>query len=307
MLYHNKADNVTTKGNDNSMNNEKGRDKMKRCTITDEALLDYRKYLLQEEKSKATIEKYLRDVVAFEKFLKSGTVTKEIAIAYKKQLQQNYAVSSVNSIIASLNHFFQFQRWNDCCVKRLKVQRQTYCKEEKELTQEEYKQLVFAAKQKKNERLSMIIQTICSTGIRISELSFFTVESLQKGQVTISSKNKTRVVFIPKKLQQLLQAYIRQQKIDKGKIFITRTGKAVNRSNIWAEMKALCKQTDIDTEKVFPHNLRHLFARSFYEMDKDIAKLADVLGHSSIETTRIYIVSTGKEHRQLLDRLQLIV
>ena len=214
---------------------------------------------------------------------------------------------SVNSMIASLNSLFSFLGWYELRVKSLKVQQQVFCPEEKELTKAEYERLCRTAERKQNERLYLILQTICGTGIRVSELQFITVEAVRKGEATVSLKGKTRSIFIVRDLQKKLLRYISEQKIATGTIFVTRTGKPISRTNIWREMKSLCIEAEVNPEKVFPHNLRHLFARVFYGIEKDIAKLADILGHSSINTTRIYIISTGTEHRQRMERMRLII
>lgn len=269
-------------------------------------LIDFREYLLQEEKSAVTVEKYLRDVRTFFAYVGSQAITKEVTVAYKKHLEEKeYAICSINSMLASLNSLLEFMGWNDCKVKHLKQQRQTYCSEEKELTKEEYKRLLDAAKGQ--EQLNLIMQTICGTGIRISELKFFTVEALQKGEVTVRCKSKTRTVLVPKALVKTLLGYAKRRGIQGGAVFVTRNGNPMNRSNIWAQMKKLCKAANVNPTKVFPHNLRKLFARTFYSIEKDIAKLADILGHGSIETTRIYIMTTGLEHRQKIERLGLII
>lgn len=269
---------------------------------------DFEKYLYNEEKSENTIQKYLHDVRAFVIFAGESEITKETVIAYKNKLiNEHYAVRSINSMLASLNSFFAFLDWADCKVKSIKLQRQVYCPEEKELTKAEYTRLVNAAKQKGNARLNLILQTICGTGIRVSELQFITVEAIKNGEAIVSLKGKTRSVFIVKELRKKLLRYIAEQKIRSGSIFITRTGKPMSRTNIWREMKNLCAQANVNPKKVFPHNLRHLFARTFYGIEKDIAKLADILGHSSINTTRIYIISTGTEHRKRMEHMRLII
>lgn len=281
---------------------------MKGRILTSKAVQSFKKYLREEEKSANTIEKYLRDVQAFAAYLGGAAVTKETVIAYKnKLLSENYAVRSINSMLASLNSLFSFLGWTDCRVKSIKLQRQIYCPEEKELTKAEYMRLVNAAKQKGNERLNLILQAICGTGIRVSELQYITVEAVKCGEAVVSLKGKTRSVFIVKELKKKLLRYAAEQKIQTGSIFITRTGKPISRTNIWREMKGLCEQANVNPQKVFPHNLRHLFARIFYGIEKDIAKLADILGHSSINTTRIYIISTGNEHRRRMEHMRLII
>lgn len=281
---------------------------MKGRTLTNEAIKDFEIFLREEEKSENTIEKYLRDLRAFMIFASDSEITKETVISYKNKLiNENYAVRSINSMLASLNSFFMFLGWLECKVKSIKLQRQIYCPEEKELTKSEYMRLVNTAKQKGNERLNFILQTICGTGIRVSELQFITVEAVKNGEATVSLKGKTRSVFIVKELRKKLLRYAAEQKIRSGAIFITRTGKPINRTNIWREMKKLCEQANVNPSKVFPHNLRHLFARTFYGIEKDIAKLADILGHSSINTTRIYIISTGTEHRKRMENMRLVI
>lgn len=281
---------------------------MKGRIITESIISNFKNYLQNEEKSTNTIEKYIRDVRTFADYVNNLDVTKEMVIAYKNKLvSDNYAVRSINSMIASLNSLFVFVGWNDLKVKSIKLQRQIYCPEEKELTKAEYLRLVNTAKQKGNERLNLLIQTICGTGIRVSELQYITVEAVKCGEAIVSLKGKTRSVFIVRELKKKLLRYAAEQGIKSGAIFVTRSGKAMSRTNIWREMKNLCEQADVNPDKVFPHNLRHLFARTFYGIEKDIAKLADILGHSSINTTRIYIITTGNEHRQRMESMRLIV
>ncbi|HHX38077.1 MAG TPA: tyrosine-type recombinase/integrase [Clostridiaceae bacterium] len=278
---------------------------MRNKSLPEKSLSDFQKHLIQEEKSSITIEKYMHDVKDFYIFVNNRVLTKDIVIEYKAQLTEKYAVRSVNSKLASINSFLMFLGRQDCKVKSLKLQRETYSSEEKELTKAEYLRLLQAAKN--NPRLYLIIETICGTGIRVSELKYFTVESVQNGTVTVNCKGKTRSILVPSKLRKLLLRYAKLNKINEGIIFRTRSGKPVNRSNIWSEMKKLCKSANVNPQKVFPHNLRKLFARTFYGIEKDIAKLADILGHSSIDTTRIYIMTTGTEHRRRIDRLGLVV
>ena len=281
---------------------------MKGRFLTETQIAAFAVYLESEEKSKNTCEKYIRDVRAFASYMNGTNVAKEAVIAYKnKLLSENYAARSINSMLASLNSLFSFLSWADCRVKSIKLQRQIYCPEEKELTKAEYMRLVNTAKQKGNERLNLLIQTICGTGIRVSELQYITVEAVKCGEAVVSLKGKTRSVFIVRELQKKLLRYAAEQKISSGEIFITRTGKSMSRTNILREMKNLCEQSGVNSKKVFPHNLRHLFARIFYGIEKDIAKLADILGHSSINTTRIYIITTGNEHRQRMENMRLII
>ena len=280
---------------------------MKGKYLTQEIISDFKENLILEERSEATVEKYIRDVTAFSAFANGGEISKETVIAYKKHLQGNYAVRSVNSMFASINSLFAFLSWHELKVKSIKLQQQIYCPEEKELTKVEYTRLCKTAEKKHNERLTLILQTICGSGIRVSELQHITVEAVRQGEATVSCKAKTRSVFIMKELQKKLLRYAQSHGIKTGCIFITRTGRPISRTNIWREMKALCNEAGVNPQKVFPHNLRHLFARVFYGIEKDIAKLADILGHSSINTTRIYIISTGTEHRRRMENMRLII
>lgn len=281
---------------------------MKGRFLTDQVLTEFSAHLKQEEKSQNTTEKYLRDVRMFAAHFRDTEITKEKVIAYKsKLLAEHYAVRSVNSMLASLNSLFTFLGWSDCKVKSMKLQRQIYCPEEKELTKAEYLRLVNTAKRKGKERLNLILQTIGGTGIRVSELEYITVEAAKSGKAVVALKGKTRSVFLVKELQKKLLRYATEQNISSGTIFITRNGKPLSRTNIWREMKGLCQEAGVNPQKVFPHNLRHLFARVFYGIEKDIAKLADILGHSSINTTRIYIISTGSEHRKRMEHMHLIL
>lgn len=274
--------------------------------LTRERISDFSDHLYREEKSAATREKYLRDTRAFCAYAGSDSVTKDLVLAWKKHLvEQGYAVRSVNSMLASVNSLLTFLGWGDCKVKNIRLQRQTYCTEEKELTKAEYLRLLEASK--KNEQLNLVLQTICATGIRVSELRYFTVEALRHGQITVNCKSKTRTILVPGKLKKLLLEFAKRRGIRTGAVFVNRSGKPLDRSSIWRQMKQLCKSAGVKESKVFPHNLRKLFARTFYGIEKDIAKLADILGHSSINTTRIYIMTTGVEHRRKIERLGLVV
>lgn len=267
---------------------------------------EFEAYLIREEKSGATSEKYLRDVGCFARFVGKQPVTKQLVVAWKKELMaQGYAVRSVNSMLASMNSLFVFLGWHDCKAKHIRLQRQTYCAEEKELTKAEYLRLLEASK--KNAQLNLVIQTICGTGIRVSELRYFTVEAVRHGEITVNCKSKTRTILVPGKLKKALLKYAKQRNITSGVIFRSKSGKPLDRSSIWRQMKGLCRAAGVKESKVFPHNLRKLFARTFYGIEKDIAKLADILGHSSINTTRIYIMTTGVEHRKKIERLGLVV
>ena len=275
-------------------------------TITKDDIRGFSQHLEHDEKSQATIDKYHRDVMAFWAVVGGEPLTKEIVMAYKMHLiEQSYAVSSINSMLASVNAFLEYLDLQEYKVKNIRTQRQTYCSEDKELSKGEYLRLLEASK--KNEQLNLVIQTICGTGIRVSELQYFTVEAVRSGQVIVACKNKTRTILVPGKLRKLLINYVKRKQITTGTIFITRSGAPLNRSNIWSAMKKLCEAAGVKASKVFPHNLRKLFARTFYGIEKDIAKLADILGHSSINTTRIYIMTTGTEHLRRIERLGLVI
>lgn len=267
-------------------------------------LTDFGEYLRREEKSEATTIKYLRDTARFCRFAAERAITKELTVAYKQHLMgQGYTVRSVNSMLAGVNRFLCFLGWEDCRVRTLKRQREIFCPEERELSKSEYLRLLGAA----DRQMNLILQTICATGIRVSELQHFTVEMVSRGEVSVRCKSKTRIILIPGKLRRELLDYAKKKRIKTGCIFVTRNGNPLDRSNIWSRMKKLCQKAQVNPRKVFPHNLRKLFARTFYSMEKDIAKLADILGHSSIETTRIYIMTTGTEHRRKIERLGLVV
>lgn len=275
--------------------------------IIGELLKKFEISMYENEKSKATVEKYLHDLRYFAVFANGRSIDKVLTLEYKAKLGQTYALTSANSMLAALNAFFRFVGWFDCCVKQFKIQKKAFCSEAKELSKAEYLSLVRTAENRKNERLSLLIQTICGTGIRVSEVEYITVEAVQKGEAIVTCKGKTRRVFIVSALRKKLLQYAKNYGIKSGMIFVTKNGKALNRSNIWAEMKKLCKEAGVSPNKVFPHNLRHLFARTFYGIEKDIAKLADILGHSNINTTRIYIISTGAEHRRKMENMRLII
>ncbi len=275
--------------------------------FTEKLLKHFEERMYEDEKSQATVEKYLRDLRCFAAFAHDCTIDKALVLAYKAELGRSYALTSANSMLAALNAFLRFAGWLDCCVRQFKIQKKAFCSEEKELNRGEYMALVRAAERNKNDRLSLLLQTICGTGIRVSEVAYITVEAVQKGEAVVCCKGKTRRVFIVSALRRKLLQYVKAQDIKGGMIFVTKSGKAMNRSNIWAEMKRLCKEACVSPNKVFPHNLRHLFARTFYGIEKDIARLADILGHSNINTTRIYIISTGAEHRRKMENMRLII
>lgn len=280
---------------------------MRTLKLTDNLIENYEKSLHDNEKSKATIEKYLRDLRAFVVFINNRIVDKQLVLEYKAQLGCKYAPSSANSMIASINSFFRFAGWVDCYVKQFKIQKKTFYSEEKELSKDEYLSLVNVAEKRGNKRLAMLIQTICGTGIRVSEVKYITVEAVKRGEVIVSCKGKIRRIFIVSSLRTKLLYYAKSCGISSGMIFITKNGRAINRSNIWSEMKKICLEASVLPDKVFPHNLRHLFARTFYSIEKDISQLADILGHSNINTTRIYIISTGAEYMRKMESMRLII
>lgn len=262
----------------------------------------------EDERSKGTIENYMRHVRSFVEWLDGVPVTKYNVNKWKMHLVSNgYASSTINAMLCSLNAFLRVMGWEDCKVKLLKIQRKMFREPEKELTREEYENLLKTAIKTNQKRLAMLIETMCATGIRVSEVKYITVEALQKGRVRVTLKGKIRDILFPKKLWNKLHKYIKSEKITSGEIFITRYGKGISRKQIWAEMKSLAELAGVAASKVFPHNLRHLFSRIFYENNKDVVKLADLLGHSSIETTRIYLISTGEEHIKEIERLGLII
>ena len=274
--------------------------------LTHEHIRSFSEYLCSEEKSVATREKYLRDVRRFKEDTGTAPVTKELLASWKNDLVgQGYTVRSINFMLASVNSLLRMLGWEDCRVKNIRFQRQIYCTEEKELTKAEYLRLLEVSQ--KDVRLNLILQTICATGIRVSELRFFTVEALSGREITVSCKGKTRTIFLPGELRKLLRSFARERRIQSGPIFQNSKGGALDRSTIWRKMKQLCRTAKVAATKVFPHNLRKLFARTFYAIGKDIAQLADILGHSSINTTRIYIMTTGVEHRRRIERMGLVV
>lgn len=275
--------------------------------ITENGIKSYRAFLLSEERCKGTIEKYLRDLNAFAAWMRDREVSRENAVGWKEELlQKGYAPATVNSMISAVNGFFRFQGWEDCRIRFLRIQRRMFRDQEKDLSREEYNRLVKAASDLGKTQLTLLMETICSTGIRVSEVRYITVEAIKKGRADISLKGKIRTILLPGKLCRKLLKYIKRHKIATGAVFLNSKRQDLSRRQIWKEMKGLCQQADVEATKVFPHNLRHLFATVFYRCCRDIVKLADVLGHSCIETTRIYLLSTGKEHAKQLDRLGLV-
>jgi site-specific recombinase XerD len=274
--------------------------------ITNELIQKFKEYLIDEEKSTSTLDKYIRDITVFMEWCKETELSKSVVLEYKQEIIEKYAPASVNSILSSLNSFFAYNEWYDLKVKALKIQRQIFASQDKELTKAEYERLLVAAKQKKNQRLYYLMQTICATGIRVSELKAITVSAVKSRQATINCKGKMRIVILPKQLCKMLKGYIKENNIKSGSVFVSKNGKPLDRSNIWSDMKKLCESAGVSKDKVFPHNLRHLFARTYYSIQKDVVRLADILGHSNVNTTRIYTMETGEIHRQQIQKLGLL-
>lgn len=279
----------------------------KKLQLTEQAFDQFEDYLRHDEREESTIEAYLRSLTRFSEWADGRTITKELAMEWKAALAEaGYRPISVNAMLAAVNKFFTCMGREDCKVKYLKLQRQMFRKSEKDLSKEEYQRLVQAAHEKGDLRMELILETICATGIRVGELKYITVETVRAGVAEIALKGKIRTILLPHRLCRKLQKYAKQQKIASGKLFLTQDGLPVSRQSIWTRMKALCEAAGVERSKVFPHNLRSLFARSFYGSCHDVVRLADVLGHSSIETTRIYLMSTGKEYLRQLDKLGLV-
>lgn len=274
--------------------------------ITDDLIEKYKDFLINEEKASATLEKYMRDIKAFSEWMSGSELDKRKVLDYKEYLIGKFAPASVNSVLSSLNSFFEFNNWYELKVRMLKIQKQIFAQKDKELSKTEYERLLDAAKAKSNQRLYLLMQTICSSGIRVSELQYVTVEAIKLRKATINCKGKMRIVILPKELCRMLTEYAKTQNLTSGSVFVTKTGKPLDRSTIWKMMKALCESARVSKYKVFPHNLRHLFARTFYTLQKDIVRLADILGHSSVNTTRIYTMETGEIHRRQIQKLGLL-
>lgn len=271
--------------------------------MTEEQIRDYEEFLEEQEKSRCTVQKYMRDIRKFYRTLSDDKqFEKKQVMQYKEMLKETYALSSVNSMLVALNGFLKYIGAEKACVKTCRQQRQIFLPEERELTKEEYFRLLNAAGSRHNQRLYHILQTICGTGIRISELPYITVEGVRKGRIIVNAKDKYRVICLNRALCEQLLKYCEQAGIQSGSIFITRHGNPVDRNNVWTDMKKLCAKAGVEKEKVYPHNLRHLFARTFYEQEKDVVRLADILGHSSVETTRIYTkISQSSLNREFLE------
>ena len=281
---------------------------MEKRIITAKHIVSFGQFLREEERSAATVEKYFREVRLFAAFLNDSEVTKTSVAQWKGHLlAESYNPTTVNGKLSAIDRFLSFVGWEDCRVKHLRLQRRLFRESNRELSKEEYMRLLAAAATCGKERLSLLMETICATGIRVSEVRYITVEAANAGKAEISLKGKIRTILIPGKLCRKLSKYARKNKIASGELFLTRSGRPLSRKQIWAEMKAICEKAGVETGKVFPHNLRHLFARTFYKVCRDVAHLADVLGHSSIETTRIYLISTGVEHAQTLEQMRLVL
>lgn len=279
----------------------------KNHTLTAALIHRYTEHLWEQERSSATIQKYVHDLTALSIFLAGRAMTKGLLLEWKENLIGQYTPASVNTKLAAVNGFLTFCGLNELRLRKLKIQKALFLSEDKELTKAEYVRLVQAAERAENERLSLVIQTICATGIRVSELRFITAEAVQCGRTEVSNKGKRRAVFLPDKLRKLLKHYLQKQKITAGAVFVSRNGRPLDRSNIWRDMKKLCESAGVEPGKVFPHNLRHLFARTFYSLEKDLSRLADILGHSNVSTTRIYTAESGSAHARQVGRLNLVV
>ncbi|MEE0731667.1 MAG: tyrosine-type recombinase/integrase [Oscillospiraceae bacterium] len=280
---------------------------MKNHIINSSRIQEYVRQLQAEERASGTVEKYLRDVGAFAAFAEGQPVDKALVAAWKEQLvSQGYAPRTVNSMLAAVHGFLAFLGFTGCKVKYLKIQRRVFRETGRELDKGDYEKLVAMAESRGRHRLALLMETICATGIRVSEVQYITVEAARRGEAEIRLKGKIRNIILPKKLCRKLLNYAGKQKTASGEIFLTKSGKGLSRRQIWAEMKSLCRHAGVDAAKVFPHNLRHLFARVFYKSCRDIVRLADVLGHSSIETTRIYLVTTVAEYTRQMERLGLV-
>lgn len=270
-------------------------------------LSEFELALRAEGRLPSTVEKYVRDVRRFSEWLAGGPADREAALRWREELADRHSAATVNAMLAGLNKFFTVMGREECRVKPLRTQRRLFREEGRELSRGEYERLVATAQAMGRERTALVMETLCATGIRVSELRFITVEAARAGRADVYLKGKVRGILIPGRLRRRLLKYAKRKNTASGEIFLTRNGSSLSRKQIWAEMKAVCRRAGVESSKVFPHNLRHLFARAFYSLTRDVAKLADVLGHSSIETTRIYLISTGEEHVRLLNRLELVL
>lgn len=281
---------------------------MTKRIITEELMVQYGNSLRENERAGSTVEKYIRDVRKLQIYAAGREITKELMLDYREHLQRKgYKTKSINSFLVAANRFFVFMEWRESCIRLLKMQEEVFADEAREMSKEEYRRLVQAARKLGKKRLALILVTICATGIRVSELCWLTAEALRKGRMTVRNKGKSRTVILPEQLCTMLRVYAAQNRISSGVIFRTANGNPVNRSNLWKEMKSLCEEARVDAAKVFPHNLRHLFARLFYAIDKNIVKLANILGHASIETTRIYLRTSAREYMGNLQQMGVIL
>ena len=279
---------------------------MKRKVVTNKILQEYINHLAEEEKSLSTREKYKRDIEKFIEHARGKPVTKSIVVEYKKNLKESYKPLSVNSMISSVNGILSYMELRDCKVKTLRIQKKLFCSDSSELLESDCKKLIRVAKKKGLDRIQLIMTTISGTGVRVSELKFITVESLEEGKTVVDNKGKIRAIFLNNELCRILREYARKKQINEGPVFITKSGKPVDRSNVWREMKSLCEEAGVNPDKVFPHNLRGLFAKLYYQLHKDISKLADLLGHANIETTRGYILHSGNEHCLQINQMRIV-
>lgn len=275
--------------------------------ITEETLAAFARQLGEEERSPATLEKYLREVRQFAAFLGGREVTRELAAAWREELSARQSPATVNGKLTALDRLLAFLGWEDCRVKHLRVQRQLFRDSARELSREEYARLVETARRLGRGRLSLLMETICATGIRVSEVRYITAEAVREGRTEIALKGKIRTILLPGKLCRKLEKYARQKKITSGELFLTRSGRPMSRKQIWAEMKGVCRAAGVAPSKVFPHNLRHLFARTYYTLEKDLSRLADILGHSSVNTTRVYTMESGAVHVRQMERMGLVL
>lgn len=275
--------------------------------LTTAQIRRYVLYLKERERSPGTQKKYIHDLNSLREYLDGRPLTKAGLIGWKEELTARCAPASVNAMLAAVNGFLRFMGRGELALRPLKIQKPLFCDEHRELTRAEYIQLVRAAEKSSNERLALVLQTICATGIRVSELRFITAEAVAQGRAEVDNKGKRRTIFLPEKLRRLLRKYLQKQRRTFGAVFTTRSGRPIDRSNIWREMKALCERAGVEPAKVFPHNLRHLFARTYYALEKDLSRLADILGHSNVATTRIYTAESGIVHARQVERLGLVL
>lgn len=280
--------------------------RMEKHTISDSLINTYCSWMGQNEKSRATIRKYQYFLEQFQAYAGNREITKNLVLSWKEALKKRFAPVTVNGALAALNGLLRYARWDECTVRLLKICRPVFCRKQREITRQEYEKIVKQAWEEGNERMAVLLQTLCATGIRISELPFITVEALAEHCAEVDCKGKVRKVFLTKDLCRLLEDYAKRKKITSGRIFVTRSGRAMDRSNIWREMKGLARRAGVSPEKVFPHNLRHLFARIYYSLEKDLLRLSDVLGHSNINTTRIYTMESGENHIRQLEKMKLL-